>query len=166
MADLRVFFQGLTPIVDFPYYYFSRSKGRVLVCTDYNSAKNGVEGLMSKKELGLKGYQWQWHHVVETNHLKPLYDPLRLAIITNEFAPCALVSIEEHTYFSTNFHAGESPWVAFDIAKPTHSNLQGGARRTYVNRLRAMYDAVYTGREMEQLKVIANNVLDFSMDTF
>jgi len=104
--------------------------------------------------------------VVETNHLKPLYSPLRLSIIANDFAPCALVSIKEHTYFSTNFHVGESPWVAFDISKPTHSNLQGRERRTYINRLRDIYDAVYTGRDMVHLKLIANNVLDFSMESF
>ncbi len=104
--------------------------------------------------------------MVETNHLKPLYSPLRLPIITNEFAPCALVSIEEHTYFSTNFHVGESPWVAFDISKPTHNSLQGRELRTYISRLRDMYDAVYTGRDMVHLKLITNNFLDFSLESF
>lgn len=165
MSDLRVFFKGLTPTVDTPFYYFRRSRGGTLICTDYKTSKDRGEGVAFKKQMGLTGYDWQWHHVVETNHLKPLYDPLRLEILHNEFTPCFLVSKEEHNYFSTNFHVGDSPWIAFDFPKPTHSYLQGSDRLTYINKLRRMYDAVYTGSDMVDLKKVAFNFLDFSIES-
>ena len=166
MADLSVFFYGLTPTVDAPFYYFQRSNGGSWICTDYSQAKNDLQGVLFKKDFGVSGTGWQWHHVVETNHLKPLYSPRRLAIMAEQFTPCFLVSQREHAYFSTNFHSGEAPWVAFDIPKPAHSNLEGSARLLYINKLRKMYNEVYSGNNRQVLRLIANNYLDFNAKRF
>lgn len=145
-------FEGITGI----YVTRHHIKGWRYFST-YNNAESKKPLIFQKlAAAGMKesSRDWDWHHVVEGNHLAPLFTNLDYTRKYKSEWPTVLIhSVEEHKILNSLFR---SKGTLLGLQKTT-SPLQGQARRSYLNTLLQRYHDIYLGDPV--LQRIASNVI-------
>lgn len=98
---------------------------------------------------------WDWHHVVEGNHLAPLCMPAEYdRKYDYEWPTVLLHSAEEHKIYNRLFR---SKGTLFGLEKTTGITTAGDDRQRYVKTLYERYSDIYTGDPI--LQTVAGNVI-------
>ena len=127
----------------------------------FSNYKNGN----SKKQLifqklagaGMKENKgdWDWHHVVEGNHLAPLFTSLNYdRLYASEWPTVLLHSAEEHKILNSLFR---SKGTSNGLQKAGTTPLKGNERNIYLNTLYRRYQDIYSGDAV--LQKVAHNVI-------
>lgn len=127
----------------------------------FSSYKNGVlqkQVIFDKLAAGgmkeNKG-DWDWHHVVEGNHLEPLFSSSDYNRKYNSEWPTVLMhSREEHEILNSLFRLKET---LRGLRKTGNTPLEGVERRTYLATLYNRYQDIYSGDRI--LQKVAHNVI-------
>jgi hypothetical protein len=127
----------------------------------FSTYKNGEakKFLVFKKlaEAGaneIKG-DWDWHHVVEGNHLAPLFSLTDYNNKYNYEWPTVLMhSAEEHKILNSLFR---SKGTLEGLENKGTAPLPGDERRKYIHTLDQRYQDIYTGDPV--LQKMAHNVI-------
>ena len=138
--------------------------------TTFQSTKAEIIKLTNKvKRRDTKVLDWDWHHIVEGQHLAMLSVRGDIDVQYNHSIPVILIHKPEHRFFSQNFNNKE--W--FDLIKAAKfpaQALQAGAMELHNNEegkiilrkraaaLKDMYDCMYA--EYPALKQVAKNILN------
>ena len=115
----------------------------------FSAYKNGEgqKGLIFQK-LAAAGMMedrghWDWHHVVEGNHLEPLFSPADYKRLYNHEWPTVLMhSAEEHKILNSLFRL---KGTTEGLPKAGAAALAGNARADYLRTLYQRYHDIYTG---------------------
>ncbi|WP_207431276.1 hypothetical protein [Sabulibacter ruber] len=124
----------------------------------YNNAVSKKHTIFSRlAEGGMienKG-DWDWHHVVEGNHLAPLVPPDKFNNLYNKEWPTVLIhSKEEHKVLNSLLRSkGTLDGLNKNGGKP----LRSDERTVYIRRLYHRYQDIYIGDPV--LQKVAHNVI-------
>ena len=98
---------------------------------------------------------WDWHHVVEGNHLRPLFTSQEYSRLYDfEWATVLMHSAEEHKVLNSLFR---SKGTSDGLAKAEDEPLKGSDRATYIGTLKSRYQSIYLGDPV--LQRVAQNVI-------
>ena len=130
------------------YRYFSTYKN------GESKKKTIFQKLASAGMKEIKG-NWDWHHVVEGNHLASLYDRIQYhRLYSNEWPTALLHSAEEHKILNSLFR---SIVTMQGLQKPGAAPLVGAERNTYLRKLYQRYQDIYTSDSV--LQKVAHNII-------
>lgn len=132
--------------------------------------KELVELTNKLKKRNTEPKNWDWHHVVETQHLATFLHETEKE--KYNYMPTILIHKPEHRFFSRNFNNNAFRELA-TIPKPKRKKsldvFNSGLattenrhqRKHTINNLRMMYNNMYI--KYPTLKKIANNVFDYHL---
>jgi hypothetical protein len=123
------------------YYYISTYK-------TLGNRKEYFFRLLSDHQKEVKR-EWELHHIVESQHLKPFYTDAQILYLYNNVWPCILIHKEEHYAYNSLLHSKETK-LLFGI----NSNMP---KSSLLNNVASMYREAYQGNYI--LSKIAENVL-------
>jgi hypothetical protein len=155
----------------FKFVRHSLIKEGFRVFARYEDAKSGKYGFQKKladminalsldskaAPVSFDGDNWEWHHVLETNRLEPLYSAHDIEAIHERQMPCVLINVEtEHLDYNNLLHKSPAKAV-FDLPAKGGGILVGQARQDYKDTLASMYHKTYARDTV--LTTVFDNVL-------
>lgn len=147
-------FEGIPTVYVTPHHI----KGWRYFSTYYNGAtfKNLIFQKLNAAGMHEKQGDWDWHHVVEGNHLSPLYTAGEYDNLYKKVWPTVLLhSAEEHKILNSLFRAkGTLNGLTTAASLP----LKGPMRTSYINTLKQRYLDIYLGDNV--LRLVAQNVIN------
>lgn len=128
-------------------YFTTHKKGKAKKTLIFQKLAEG--GMLENKG------HWDWHHVVEGNHLAPLYTSYDYERFYDDEWPTVLMhSNEEHKVLNSLFRSkGTLEGLQHAGSRP----LQGGERMNYLRTLYQRYQDIYQGDPL--LQKVAHNVI-------
>lgn len=128
-------------------YFSTHSNGKLRKEAIFQKLANG--GM--KENPG----SWDWHHVVEGNHLAPLFTPSAYKrLYDNEWPTVLLHSAEEHKILNSLFR---SKGTLLGLEKSDALMVPGRNRNEYLSTLLSRYHDAYSGDPI--LQQAARNVI-------
>jgi len=132
--------------------------------------KEIIELTNKVKKRNTQVKNWEWHHVVETQHMSQFIEWHKVENVEQHHMPTILIHKPEHTFFSRNFNnndfreltnIGKGRRLESGNVTTSNQSAEKLKQKAVIKNLKMMYNQMYEG--YPTLNKIANNVFEYHL---